>query len=313
MHLSLPDIMRELTRQKERGRPEITLRGQVWLEHVKWSFDWSDGDAAKAIFYDRSDGALMRKWRRREVSPSLKTAESLDQTLEAYFAGRDKLLVKELSPLFAGRDRSLDNCDWLSRWVFVLPLWQLLRNGPIRQGEIEAIKRKFIVGKDCLPIWWFPGDDERGKAGHPVGCLGADSGGLVARNDIWGLIGALIQVRLHEAAGDAASHLESSKDAVRSIAGAARLPWVRPFARELIDLVDQIRRRVVTTSLLFDVDREVILRSADDPAYEPCRERRGRDPATYRFVEIDDPVLPAAITPGAEMQRRKLLKSRKQT
>jgi hypothetical protein len=73
----------------------------------------------------------------------------------------------------------------------------------------------------------------------------------------------------------------------------------------MIDCVDRIRFRDFYATLFFDIDREIILRQADDCAYEPCRELRTRDPDTGSFIEIEDPVLPATFIPGVVARKMK--------
>jgi hypothetical protein len=73
----------------------------------------------------------------------------------------------------------------------------------------------------------------------------------------------------------------------------------------MIDCVDRIRLRDFYALLFFDIDREIILRQADDSTHEPCRELRPIDPATGCFVEIEDPVLPATFIPGTQARAMK--------
>lgn len=58
------------------------------------------------------------------------------------------------------------------------------------------------------------------------------------------------------------------------------------------------------SAFMFDVDWPVIWRQVDDPAHEPNRLKRPRNPATGRFVDIEDPIMDAQIIPGAEVRKK---------
>lgn len=90
----------------------------------------------------------------------------------------------------------------------------------------------------------------------------------------------------------------------RALPGALKLPGLRPYAEELFASLNRLRSRVFLTGLLYDVDLDIILRQADDPAHQPWRELRKRDPQTQRFVDIEDPILPAEITSGFQVRER---------
>lgn len=43
--------------------------------------------------------------------------------------------------------------------------------------------------------------------------------------------------------------------------------------------------------LLFTVDWDVIERQISDDSYEAMREKRARDPETFRFIDLENPVV----------------------
>jgi hypothetical protein len=271
----LSDHLRTIVRQQERKGAEVDLRGRVWLQHVQHQNQLTPTQIGRALYGERSVSNLVAKWLLGSVSPTRHSALAIERKYPG------------------------------SLWVFDLPLWPLLKDAPISSLTVQRLKRPYLDNSGILPMWKFPVDDDDIWRRRVPPAFAFDTGGLVARNDLWGLVGVVMQVRLYEATGATERYLDACQDMVRALPGALRLPWIRPFADQMIDCVDRIRFRDFYATLFFDIDREIILRQADDCAYEPCRELRTRDPDTGSFIEIEDPVLPATFIPGVVARKMK--------
>lgn len=267
MYSSLGDLVRTATSHRRREeRPEARLRGQAWLSHALL-LSGKDGPAFARdhVYRAREDSGLFRKWQSGSASVSRQSALAVEKSLPG------------------------------SLWVFDLPLWELLANRPVSSRAMRAIARRNTRRFDEFVLWFFPGDDELASRGDLLSVFHPDTQGLVSRGDLWGFIGTVIATRTAEAASNMEGHIEISKDMYRALPSALKVPWLRPHAVSLLDRLDAVRRRMFYSSLLYDVDRDVVLRQADDPDHQPCRELRKRDPRTLRFVEIEDPIVLARI------------------
>lgn len=269
------DHFRNFERRPARKGAEIDLRGRVWLQHVQYQNQLTPTQIGQALYGERSVSNLVAKWLNGSVSPTRHSALAIERRYPG------------------------------SLWVFDLPLWQLLKDAPISSVTVQRLKRPYLENACILPMWKFPVDDDDVWRRRTAPAFEFNTAGLVARNDLWGLIGVVMLVRLYEATRETVRYLDACQDMVRALPGALRLPWIRPFADQMIDCVDRIRVRDFYALLFFDIDREIILRQADDSTYEPCRELRTIDPATGCFVEIEDPVLPATFIPGTQARTMK--------
>ncbi|EQD48937.1 hypothetical protein B1A_13873, partial [mine drainage metagenome] len=128
--------------------------------------------------------------------------------------------------------------------------------------------------------------------------LEKDTSSLVRRGDIWGFIAAIWVARMCEAQGELDYHFTAFMDVYRAAPAALKEPWLASHADQLFALLETVRYREPSTFIMFDVDLDIIKRQASDPIHEPLREYRPRDPLTWRFVEIEDPVLLAHWIPG---------------
>lgn len=140
--------------------------------------------------------------------------------------------------------------------------------------------------------WQFPNDQILRLQGRPdTAVTTLDSAGFVARGDVFGFFGILALVREAENDPEGLSHIEHSKNLYRALPSVGKLPWFNKDLEELKHLIDTIRSRKVITAMAFTVDWDVINRQIEDPFHEPKREFRERDPITYMFAEIEDPII----------------------
>ena len=221
----------------------------------------------------RARSNLLWKWQHGLVSPSKLTVAAIEESLPS------------------------------TRWVYDLPLWELLRDEPISLPRLKAMVSD-LTAERGVRIWWFPGDDARIEERCVPIALYPDTDQLVARNDIWGLVGCVLRTRLCEQDRAEGEHTSVSMNMFRALPGALKLPGLESYAEELFSSLNAVRARVPTTLMLYDVDFDLILRQANDPTHQPWRERRSRDPNTLRFADIKDPILPAEIIGGFQARER---------
>jgi len=275
MYRSLPDILRALRGVSYNKKPLHTLRGRVWLCYALYLSGLSLPEfAARYLRRGRTRSNIQKKWESGQVTPK----EQSVAAVEALLPG--------------------------TRWVFDLPLWELLTNAPISSRRLNAMVKRFTGACGGFRMWRFPEDEELIERQLIPIALYPDTDRLVARNDIWGLIGCILQTRLCEQDRSEGEHEEISKNMFRALPGALKYTWLRPFADELLSALHTLQARVLFSAIWYDVDDQIILRQADDPNHEPWRELQERDPQTHRFVGVDDPILPASIISGSEVRRR---------
>lgn len=274
MYESLVDILRTLTKSSLDTQPLRELRGRVWLGQALHLCGLNLQEFTRVhIVRNRTRSNLVQKWENGDVAPSKHTVAAVERSLPG------------------------------SRWIYDLPLWELLRNEPISKQRLRGITASLTTTLG-LQLWWFPGDDARFAQRKVPIAIYPDTDRLVARNDIWGLVGCVLRTRLCEQDRAEGEHLNESMNMFRAMPGALKLPGFRPYAEELLSSLMALRSRVLLTALLYDVDLDVILRQADDPLHQPWRELRGRDPQTHRCVDIEDPILFAEIISGRGVRAR---------
>lgn len=274
MYKSIGDILRTWTKTSLRTQPLRDLRGRVWLNYALHQSELDLGEFAEAyVARGRARSNLVWKWQHGLASPSKLSVAAIEESLPG------------------------------TRWVYDLPLWELLRNEPMSLQRLKTMVNE-LTAERGVRAWWFPGDDARIEQRCVPIALYPDTDQLVARNDIWGLVGCVLRTRLCEQNRAEGEHTSVSMNMFRALPGALKLPGLRPYAEELFASLNAVRARVALSLLLYDVDIDVVLRQADDPTHQPWRECRKRDPETLRFVDIEDPVLPAEIIGGFQARDR---------
>lgn len=274
MYKSIGDVFRTWTKTPLRTQPLRDLRGRAWLSYALYLSGLDLGEFAEVyVSRGRARSNLVWKWQHGLASPSKLSVAAVEDSLPG------------------------------TRWVYDLPLWELLRNEPISLPCLKTMVGE-LTAERGVRVWWFPGDDARIEQRCVPIALYPDTNQLVARNDIWGLVGCVLRTRLCEQDRAEGEHTSVSMNMFRALPGALRLPGLRPYAEELFSSLNAVRARVPTSLLLYDVDMDLILRQADDPMHQPWRERRNRDPETLRFVDIEDPILPAEIIGGFQARER---------
>lgn len=245
------------------------LRGTAWLSSaVSTSGLEFDAFAQKYVDRGRSASGLARKWQTGKINPTRHSALMVDRLLPGTLC------------------------------IFDLVLWGLLSDAPIKTSAVEKIISTYSAGDS----WKFPENERLRPCKRQIVVDINDTQRLVYRGDFWGFVGALALVRFYEGTGNCLQHCSASRDMFRALPGALKEPWLRPLANDLVARLRRLQRRSPYASMMFDVDEEVILRQADDADFEPHREWRRRDPRTFRFVEIEDPVLQSIVVPGAAVE-----------
>jgi len=291
---SISDLIRRITRgNPERESESRSLRGALWLSHAILTSQLSPDEFAAQYIErrvpakragvstvstrgqaSRSRSRLGRKWLDGRHNPTLNSAKAVEKLLEG------------------------------TLWVFELPLAELLRDRPLGARKIRELAAPYLGDGLHKQIWWFRGDDERFRL-RPYRIAFAFSGwteNLVARGDLWGFIGLLCEVRMHEALSNQEAHLQACRDMYRALPNVLKIPWVAPHEEALFSACERIRQRSLHSFMMFDVDRDIIRSQTADPEHEPMRELRKRDPRTLRFLDVADPTLPAQIVRGRDVR-----------
>lgn len=188
--------------------------------------------------------------------------------------------------------RSLEKHVPGSLMYFQLPFYELMADDPRSVRHVRRVIDSFRSRSAGGYLWRFPSGTDT------FTMFRDDTGPLVARGDIWGFFGIVALVKLAEATADAIAHAERCKNLYRALPAVLKVPWAAP-ARDLFrQCLEGMQARMPLSLLLFDVDWEIIDALAASPMYQPCREKRPRDPETLRFVEYDDPILDATWISG---------------
>lgn len=288
MRLSIQENVRLITKEK---LPKVAdwhrLRGKVTLSYALSKSGMNATKFGHEYVYneERTESKLMDKWLNGKT------------TLYRYSAKRLETMLKG----------TLE--------IFELPLFELLANEPISVRRVNGMLNKYrATREDGAPFlyWKFPNHDEKllNKTLIPV-LFQYDTQTLFTCNDVYSFTTILGVVRFAEARGDGDLHLSAFKNLIRALPSVLRLPWIAPHSKLLLELIEDIRCRVLSTVLMFDIDWDIVWRQTNDPEHEPVRVRRPRDPIALRFIELEDPVLEAEIIFGAEVKRRRELKEKR--
>lgn len=245
------------------------LRGQIWIGHAIYRSGLTEAEFASRYLRKpngRQTNALHR-WLSGKSHPERVSAVKLEADLPG----------------------TLEVFDW--------PCFPLLDSAELSEAKIARLMAHIpqlknpgmVVFKfqDALPTAWL-----------------GDSSVAVARGDIWGLTLAVWAARLAEAGRDEHAHLEHCKNMYRALPKVLQTPWIAKALPSLKECLADVQRGFHYSKAMFDVDWSVIARQAADPMFEPCREWRPKDPATGRFLDIEDPILPAKLISGIEVARR---------
>ncbi|WP_081130081.1 hypothetical protein [Metallibacterium scheffleri] len=266
---------------KSKGaQPVREFHTKIWLEYAvrRSGLAWRDF-VRECVYRGRARSSLADKWRTGKALPTRLSAQRIERLLSGTLA------------------------------VFDSPLFPLLEDRPFTVQELRKLFAPYRETRVPLIVWRFPNDEELRERRHWVPTLHEkDTSSLVRRGDIWGFIAAVWVARMCEAQGELDYHFTACMDVYRAAPAALKESWLAPHVDQLFKLLETVRYREISTFIMFDVDLDIIKRQASDPNHEPIREYRPRDPLTHRFVEIEDPVLPAHWIPGTvwrDQQRRR--------
>ncbi len=194
--------------------------------------------------------------------------------------------------------------------LFDLPLFPLLSDSPVREADVFDLLSKYRraeVGLGDLMPWKFPDELQRleRRDFSPVMSV-TDTANLFLYGTPHSFAVLLGVVRVAESRRDIELHVRASQDLYRALPFILRAPWFKESREDFIALLNQLRSRVLLSARLFDVDWDVVFRQESDLGISLCRWKRPRCPASGRFADLEDPILPAEIIPGVEARRRRV-------
>lgn len=277
--LSLGDLLKQPNRDQDpRYGPSDRLRAYCWLGYAIQRCG-SQKAFAEELYGKKDDSKLVEKWLKGLHVPTRYSVGKLEEAAPGGLA------------------------------LYDLPLWKLLENRPMGIKEIDRLMAPFRTDPNCWWQYWsFPNDEELGRQFRFGGVtVRADLDGLFQRGDIYGFTAIVAAVRTYEVQ-DHERHGEACAAMYRALPALYKLPWFASQREALEACLNAIRVRVWSSALKFDVDWDVINRQTADPEFQPKRELRKREPLTYRFQQLKDPILYAEWIPGAEVKRLRLLK-----
>lgn len=258
------EIIKELQgSQKGRRSPERILQGLIWLAHAFHLSSMGPREfAAKYLGHHKNNSTLIYKWLHGNTTPYPASVSQINKQLPG------------------------------SGDIYHLPLFPLLAPRPISLGRVRKLLSIYEnAGRVHYP-WSFPNDTELHAQNRFVPVVARDdSVALFARGDLYGFTAIVGLVSEAEASGDAEAHWLHCANMFRALPAVARIPWIYPHYNRLRECVYAIYARNRTTQMIITVDWDIIDRQIQAPVHETIRERRPRDPKTYRFADLEDPVV----------------------
>ncbi len=180
--------------------------------------------------------------------------------------------------------------------VFNLPLFELLKNVPIKKFLLNQIMSDYIDDSNELYFWRLP-EKYKGEAdGHLIPIILPDNlDMLYQRGGVFSFIAILYLVRRAEAEGDGHLHLEAIKHAYKSFPSLARHQDFIGHWKDILKAFQLIHLRVTTSALLVQPDIDIIKRQIESEHFITLRELRPRHPVTHRFEDNETPYREATI------------------
>lgn len=262
--------------------PHDMLRSSCWLSYVL--YQCGTMKALEEVIYEgHTTSKLIGKWLSGKTQVSRRSAEK----------------TVTIAP------GSLD--------FFDLPLWNLLEDRMMEPQDVGRMMQRYrwpnphpMFG----PYWWFPNDDDMLRQRRYGGTvIRADTDGLFQRGDLYGFTAIVAAVR-HAESEDPMDHVAACANMYRCLPSLYKMPWFATNRVLLESCLHAIRARVWMSRVAFDIDWNVINRQVLDVEYQPKRELRMRDPVTWEFKALEDPILPSKIIPGAVVRKRELARDR---
>jgi hypothetical protein len=269
------DLLRKVFGDKKSGRMQACcLRSRAWLSWLLWRTGLeADAFAARYVYNGRTKSNLVARWINGSVAPTEHSVHRIN--------------------------KALPGCLQL----YDLPIFKLLEDRPMSASEVlnliepynnpDHLKEAFgngICSKDA--------QFSKMERSRSISFWMWDSQSLVERGDLWGFQMIVGMVRLAEARGEQTGHLQCAKDMFRALPSALKEPWLRPHLDLLFRCLEDIRRRVVYTGLIFDVDLDVIRRAAMDRGLQPRPMSYERNCQKRRARYLEDPILEGHVVSG---------------
>ena len=171
--------------------------------------------------------------------------------------------------------------------IYSHPVFTLLRERALEIAKIKELLRRYTPAHPCLVPWWFGDEEERGIVASP---LRTETSLLFQRGDLEGFSVILGLVRECESQNDLEAHIHRFADLYRAFPGAARVRWLKPFARLLRYCVQSNQLKSLHCFLWWYVDWRTIDKQIRAIQHETIRHKCPRDPRTLRFILPQDPV-----------------------
>lgn len=265
-------MLNRLTALLHPGYREVdprNLRSRAWLDHALLTCGLPlDEFAYTYVYRGRSRSNLVRKWFAGEA---IATNYSVEQ-VEKHLPG--------------------------SAWAYNHPLFTLIEDRALSKRQILKLLSPYLDSARGN-IWAFPRDK---LLAHEYGRSSVstyDTYSLVKRHDLWGFMAIVGLVRLAELSNNDLLHCECCCDMYRALPAALAVPWLSGHADLLTTCIQRIRRRVVVSQIMFDVDWDLLDRQTANlvASLRLCRPS-GAVPHVY-----EDPILPAYIVRGKQWRQ----------
>lgn len=262
MHRTIFETMSKSSQKRTSSKTTVgTLQTRIWLENIFRTHRISRKEFTKKIGTGNGDPTgIVLRW--------LKGLHTVKESR-----------VENLAKIFEGSDAP-----------YKLPLFKLLRNRPLTKADLFKIMSPYMHSSKSISLWIFPEpkQPENLEFSFPH-CLINDIETLIERGDIYGFTAILYWVRIAEAEKDADAHFYYMAAAYRSLPGLCRNQLFRKRWREVLDCLQSIHCRVMTSMFLLKPIPSVIEAQIFSKSHITRRILRPRDPTTHRFIELQQP------------------------
>lgn len=262
MHRTVFETMSKSNNKRTSSKTPVgILQTRIWLENILRTHRISRKEFTKKIATENGDpSGIVLRW--------LKGQHNVKESR-----------VENLAKIFEGSDVP-----------YKLPLFKLLRNRPLKKTDLCKIMSPYMNSSKSIPLWKFPEPDQPENMGLSFPhCQTNDIETLIERGDIYGFTAILYWVRIAEAEKDADAHFYYMAAAYRSFPGLCRNQLFRKRWREVLDCLQSIHCRVMTSMFLLKPIPSVIETQIFSKSHITRRILRPRDPKTLRFTELEQP------------------------
>ncbi|MBE8718560.1 hypothetical protein [Cellvibrio polysaccharolyticus] len=258
MHRTIFEVMSKSSKKRTSSKTTVgTLQTRIWLENLLRTHKISRKDFTKKIGAENGDPTgIVLRW--------LKGLHTVKESR-----------VENLAKIFEGSDAP-----------YKLPLFKLLRNRPLTKADLFKIMSPYMR----ISWWIFPDPKQPENMGLSFPpCLINDTDTLIERGDIYGFTAILYLVRIAEAEKDAIAHFYYMGAAYSALPGLCRNQLFRKRWREVLDCLQSIHCRVMTSMFIVKPIPSVIETQIFSKYHITRRIFRPIDPETSRLIELQKP------------------------